>query len=677
MRIARLLKISAVATLVAGLSVATLAQPATAASSDVQTIINGQDGINDYRAAAHVGAVSEVQNLDTLAQARAEQGARDGMIQHDANYWNYNLPGVQWGETLVNGYGLTSDAAATAWELSNAHRPIMEGSQYTQVGVGWAVAADGQAFAVAIFVPTTTVNAPRPGTVQDVLATKTGEREISASWSAPASSSPFNAYQVSLTTLSNSVVESHTVATTTTNYVFSNLNRGKSYIVHVTASNNGVQGNDAQSNAVIDIPATAPVAPTQLTGSKTGDDSVRFTWTAPNDNGGSSLTGYTVDLLKDGVAYRSINTTDSAASFENLVAGANYSARVRASNSIGSGTYSTLSAAIALPVVAQASAPATVQGVQLNRTASGQVSANWMSAANADYYIATLYRNGIVAASKQTPDASVAFDIAPGQEATYTFVVRAFNALGASAASNVVQVAAPVVVAPTQPVQTQQPTAAPVPVAEPTKVVPPVAAAPSQTVSKPATVATPSVASWSASNGVSLTWKRPNGTVNGYDVLIDGRTLRHFSGTKATITGLSHTTHTLQVRATNTAGKGAYSAKLKVNLSLPGKVATPGVSAAKKSSVKVTWRKPSANGNDSINRYLVRVYRYTGGKYVYLKQVGVKSTATKPATTITGLKAHTKYYVQVEAFNTRGSSSSYSSTWHGAYSTAKKFATKR
>ncbi|WP_368353662.1 MULTISPECIES: IPTL-CTERM sorting domain-containing protein [Comamonadaceae] len=97
------------------------------------------------------------------------------------------------------------------------------------------------------------------------------------------------------------------------------------------------------STALYDAPApTVPGAPTGLVAS-TGDGVVALSWTAPSDNGGSAITGYTVLVTpvaggSSSVACSTNGTLGCTAS--GLTNGQAYSFTVRATNAVGDGSVS-------------------------------------------------------------------------------------------------------------------------------------------------------------------------------------------------------------------------------------------------------------------------------------------------------------------------------------------------
>jgi len=126
------------------------------------------------------------------------------------------------------------------------------------------------------------------------------------------------------------------------------------------------------------VPPTVPAAP--IIGSSTvGDASATVRWTAPTTDGGSAITGYLVRVL-DGTgaqvgALHPAGATATGLVVDGLTNGAGYQFQVAATNVIGTGPNSPLSA-----VVVPATVPgAPVNGTAVSGTAGGAVTAtaNW------------------------------------------------------------------------------------------------------------------------------------------------------------------------------------------------------------------------------------------------------------------------------------------------------------
>lgn len=80
------------------------------------------------------------------------------------------------------------------------------------------------------------------------------------------------------------------VTVTGTGYTCTGLTNGQSYTVTVVAR--GGSGTSAPGSATV-TPFTTPNAPTNVT-ADTNDGAITIRWTAPGNNGGSPITGYTV-----------------------------------------------------------------------------------------------------------------------------------------------------------------------------------------------------------------------------------------------------------------------------------------------------------------------------------------------------------------------------------------------
>ena len=113
------------------------------------------------------------------------------------------------------------------------------------------------------------------------------------------------------------------------------------------------------------LAAVAPDAPTSLTATASGTDTIKLSWTAPVDNGGSVITGYKIEVSTDsGTTWTDLvaNTAATATAYDHtgLAASTTRHYRVSAINSIGAGTASdvvdatTGTAANNAPVVANA-----------------------------------------------------------------------------------------------------------------------------------------------------------------------------------------------------------------------------------------------------------------------------------------------------------------------------------
>ena len=75
-----------------------------------------------------------------------------------------------------------------------------------------------------------------------------------------------------------------------------------------------------------------------------GDEVIELTWTAPSDNGGSSITSYSIQYkLSSDLTFTTINTGSTSTSYTVtiLTNGSTYNFQVAAINSRGTSTYTT------------------------------------------------------------------------------------------------------------------------------------------------------------------------------------------------------------------------------------------------------------------------------------------------------------------------------------------------
>jgi len=129
-----------------------------------------------------------------------------------------------------------------------------------------------------------------------------------------------------------------------------------------------------------------PGAPTGLSGAG-GNGQVALTWTAPSSNGGNSITGYVVEYTPSGGAAQTVSTGSATASYTvtGLTNGTAYTFRVAAVNAIGTGAYSSASAAV---TPAGAFTPPGINGLAL-----------WLDAADANTLFDATSGGSLVAAN--------------------------------------------------------------------------------------------------------------------------------------------------------------------------------------------------------------------------------------------------------------------------------------
>ena len=171
-------------------------------------------------------------------------------------------------------------------------------------------------------------------------------------WTAPASVTPaISNYLVQYSDNGgNSWTSVLRSASTSASQTVTGLINGTSYIFRV-ATINSVGTGTFSSNSSTVIPETVPGQPTNLTGNA-GNGQATLSWIAPTDNGGRNITTYKVEYSSNSgsnwTEYTHPNSSSTSLAVTGLNNGTRYVFRVAATNSVGSGTYSSNSADVNL-----------------------------------------------------------------------------------------------------------------------------------------------------------------------------------------------------------------------------------------------------------------------------------------------------------------------------------------
>ena len=391
----------------------------------------------------------------------------------------------------------------------------------------------------------------------------------------------------------------------------------------------------------------APVAPTGLTA--TPDfNSITLDWDEPLTDGGSSITGYTVQYTTQGAPWETIrNGTDVAVDntrsmhVNNLIAGTEYSFRVAAVNIAGSSVYSA-NATIHTTTAIVPTAPinilpspslnsiflywdeplsdggSLITGYTVQHTTEG---APWETIRNGTDVDAGSYRYALLLYQQ------------PGTQ--HTFRVAAVNIVGSSAYSANATVST-LDVAPLAPT---------------------------------GLIATPDF------NSITLDWDEPTSAggspITGYTIQyttqgVPWETIRNGTDVAVDDTRSIHvdnliagTQHTFRVAAVNIAGSSVYSANATVNTLDPiapvapaGLIATPDFN-----SITLDWDEPTSAGGSPITGYTIQ-YTTQGAPWETIRN-GTDVVVDDPSIRsihVGNLIASTEYSFRVAAVNIAGSS---------------------
>jgi titin len=138
--------------------------------------------------------------------------------------------------------------------------------------------------------------------------------DVSLSWFAPIETggSAITDYAIEYSNDSGSTWATFADGTSATlTAIVTGLGKGINYTFRVSAVNAAGTGT-ASSTVQLAIPTTVPGAPTDLTASATSgvDYSIDLSWTAPSDDGGSSLTDYIIEWQFEGGDWWTVGPSD-------------------------------------------------------------------------------------------------------------------------------------------------------------------------------------------------------------------------------------------------------------------------------------------------------------------------------------------------------------------------------
>jgi hypothetical protein len=394
------------------------------------------------------------------------------------------------------------------------------------------------------------------------------------------------------------------------------LTNGTGYTFTVTATNAIGTGTSSTPSASVTPGAIAPGVPTSISASG-GNVSATVSFTAPTDNGGSAITGYTVTSTPvGGGAAITATGASSSITVTGLTNGTSYTFTVTATNSAGTGTASSASGAVT-PAAIAPGVPTGIGASGGNNSALVSFTAPTDNGGAAiSSYTVTSSPGGFTATGTLSPITVIGLT----NGTLYTFTVTATNSVGTSASSTA---SAPVIPAITAP-------------------------------------GAPTIISASGSNGraiVSFTAPTNAGgsPITQYTVTSSPGSFTA-SGTSSPIAvaGLANgTPYTFTVTATNSLGTGtASSASSSVSLPITAPGAPTGIAATVGNAIAtVSFTPPANNGGATILSYTVTATPVGGG-------TPITGTGASSSITVTGLTNGTAYTFSVTATNSVGTSTS-------------------
>ncbi len=483
--------------------------------------------------------------------------------------------------------------------------------------------------------PSATTPAAPPDAITDLTATAASSTQIRLTWTPPAANgAAINSYTIERKAGSGSFVALGTgpgaAANSFTDY---GLTPSTTYTYRMTAFN--VEGGSDWSNeATATTPsAQAPSAVANLAATAASSTQIRLTWTAPSD-GGSPITGYTLQRKSGSGSYTNVSTTISATATSyldtGLTPGTTYTYQISARNSEGAGAWSSNEPS----ATTNSAAPAAVADLSAATASSTAISLSW-TAPNAHGEAISGYRlerkagsdSFALVSSSIAGGATTYTDTGLTPATTYTYRIRAANSEGNGAWSN-------------EPSATTA-NAAP-------------AAITDLRAAKDATNPTSTInLAWTApaAHGAAITGytlQRKIGTGNYEDVstaIAAGATT--YSDTDLT----PGTQYTYRIRAVNSVGNGDWSNEpsAATDNAAPAAITDLSAAAATSTVIDLSWTAPAAHGA-AISGYTLQ--RKSGsGSFA-----NVSTTIAAGATTYTdtGLTPATTYTYRIRAANSVG-----------------------
>jgi subtilisin family serine protease len=275
-----------------------------------------------------------------------------------------------------------------------------------------------------------------PGAVAAPTAVP-GDRQVQLSWGPAAGvlDAPVSSHRVEMST-AGGPFETVVAGTAASAHTVSGLVNGTTYTFRVIAENFVGEGPPSPSSAAV-TPRAVPSAPSGVTGTP-GNKQVALAWRAPSSNGGSTVTGYRIEMSRGAGAFTTVvantGSTSLGRTITGLTNGASYRFRVRAINAAGASAASSASASL-VPRT-KPSSPRAVTAVAATRSAT----VSWKAPASTGGARITGYRilvsrNGgkyvtAVSNTKSTKRVHTVTKLTTG--ANYRFKVAAINVAGVS-----------------------------------------------------------------------------------------------------------------------------------------------------------------------------------------------------------------------------------------------------
>jgi uncharacterized repeat protein (TIGR02543 family) len=333
--------------------------------------------------------------------------------------------------TASNGSTCRVDAPATTCVILG----LTDGASYTFT----STATNSAGSAAASVASNSVTPAGKPGIVTGVSATA-GNTTAAVRFTAPATNggAPIASYTVTASTGQTCIITP--TFPDPLGCTVNNLVNGTAVTFAVQA-NNGAYTSDSSTATMAVTPATISIAPTAVTATSTTPGKATVTFTAPTDNGGSSIVEYIVTSSPGGLTCVTTNPANGC-EISGLTNGTPYTFTVVAKNGVGNSPPSLPSTAVT--PVGKPSTPTNIVASPSNASATVSFTApNTGGSPITRYDIEAFDENGVPFSPPLTCTLNVPFPtpLACKFDGTltnglkYTFKVSAANAVGSSETS--------------------------------------------------------------------------------------------------------------------------------------------------------------------------------------------------------------------------------------------------
>ena len=259
---------------------------------------------------------------------------------------SWNVPSNNGGDTIT-GYRIDVSTDGSSFttlvtsqtETSYSHTGLSAGSRrYYRV---YAINSAGTSTA---YTSGNEITDNIPSSPRSLSAVASGENIINLSWNVPSNNGgdTITGYRIDVSTDGSSFTTLVT-SQTSTSYSHTGLDAGDTRYYRVYAINNiGTSTTYASGNATTDVAAsTIPSGPISLNIDNIGSTRIKLAWSSPSDNGGSSITGYRIDVSIDNSDFNIlvISTGDTFYIHTGLNGSNTRYYRVYAINSVGTSAF--------------------------------------------------------------------------------------------------------------------------------------------------------------------------------------------------------------------------------------------------------------------------------------------------------------------------------------------------